>query len=187
MRSIHVCVVGTGYVGLVTGACLAELGHHVVCVDNDEAKIARLGSGAVPIYEPGLEPLVMRNRSTGRLAFTTDLPGALRDSEVVFICVGTPPQASGEVDLSQVESAVRSIGRSLEDGYKVIVNKSTVPVGSGDWVSRLIREALEERRTQRVLVPIGGPATEYATCEPMPDYDVVSNPEFLREGSAIDD
>jgi UDPglucose 6-dehydrogenase len=187
MRAIHVCVIGTGYVGLVTGACLAELGHHVVCIDNDEAKITRLGSGAVPIYEPGLEPLVMRNRSTGHLTFTTDLPGALRASEVVFICVGTPPHANGEVDLSQVESVVRSIGRSLEAGYKVIVNKSTVPVGSGDWVSRLIREALEERRSQRVLVPMGGPATDFTAHEPMPDYDVVSSPEFLREGSAIHD
>jgi UDPglucose 6-dehydrogenase len=132
----------------------------------------------------------VQNRSSGRLAFSADLPTTLRAAEVLFICVGTPPLPGGQVDLSQVESVARAIGQALEDGYKVVVNKSTVPVGSGDWVSLLIREGVEERRIERYSVLSGRPAGDLADTvieRPLPHFDVVSNPEFLREGSAIED
>jgi UDPglucose 6-dehydrogenase len=161
---MNICVIGTGYVGLVTGVIFADLGNEVVCVDKLEEKVTSLQAGIMPIYEPGLEEIAQRNVAEGRLSFTTDLDCAVRKSEVVFICVGTPPQADGSTDLSQVESAARGIAGSL-DRYKVVVNKSTVPVGTGDFV----RSVIETNRRRNV------------------DFDVVSNPEFLREGSAIQD
>jgi UDPglucose 6-dehydrogenase len=161
---MNICVVGAGYVGLVTGAVFADLGNDVVCVDNQPDKIAMLQAGRMPIYEPGLEEMVARNVADGRLAFTTDLPAATRRSLIVFIAVGTPPKADGQTDLQAVEAVARAIGQAMER-YTVIVNKSTVPVGTGDFV----REVIE--RSQRQPVP----------------FDVVSNPEFLREGSAIED
>jgi UDPglucose 6-dehydrogenase len=161
---MNICVVGTGYVGLVTGAVFADLGNDVVCVDNDQKKIEALRAGQMPIYEPGLEEMVVRNKDDGRLSFTTDLPGGVRQSDVIFIAVGTPPKDTGETDLSHVEAVATQIGRSM-DRYKVVVNKSTVPVGTGEFVREVITRH-----------------------QPRPtDFDVVSNPEFLREGSAIED
>jgi UDPglucose 6-dehydrogenase len=161
---MNICVIGTGYVGLVTGSVFADLGNEVVCVDKDEAKIAMLNQGEMPIYEPGLEEMVARNMADQRLCFTTDVEDAVSRSEVVFICVGTPPKENGEPDMRYVEEAAKSVARAL-NRYKVVVNKSTVPVGTGD----LVREIIETNRRREV------------------DFDVVSNPEFLREGSAIHD
>ncbi len=161
---MNICVVGTGYVGLVTGAVFADLGNDVVCVDNDRAKIDCLRAGQMPIYEPGLEEMVTRNVGDGRLAFGTDLAAAVRQSDVIFIAVGTPSKDSGETDLSQVEAVAAGIGRAM-DRYKVVVNKSTVPVGTGE----LVREVIARQQPRPV------------------EFDVVSNPEFLREGSAIED
>ncbi|MDB5101545.1 MAG: nucleotide sugar dehydrogenase [Cyanobacteria bacterium RYN_339] len=189
---MKVCVIGTGYVGLVSGACLAELGNDVVCVDNNDAKVAGLRQGIIPIYEPGLAELVQKNTQRGRLAFTTSLADGVGCSDIVFITVGTPPQPNGEADLSYVEAVARGIGASL-NGYKVIVNKSTVPVGCGDWVAMLVREGIQEARTKQAIALLaeeqgheGGVATMTGT-GPLPDFDVVSCPEFLREGSAIQD
>ncbi len=159
---MKIAVIGTGYVGLVTGTCFAESGHQVTCVDVDERKVATLRAGGIPIYEPGLEELVKRNVKEGRLAFTTSYAEAVPGADVAFIAVGTPPGETGEADLSYVLSAAQSIGQALT-GYCVVVNKSTVPVGSADKV----REVLG--RTARA------------------PFDVVSNPEFLKEGAAIDD
>jgi UDPglucose 6-dehydrogenase len=156
--------VGTGYVGLVTGAVFADLGNDVLCVDNDAAKITSLEAGRMPIYEPGLEEMVARNVADGRLAFTTDLTGAVRRSVIVFITVGTPPKPDGRTDLSAVEDVAGVIGQAMER-YTVVVNKSTVPVGTGEFV----REVIDKHQAR-----------------PVP-FDVVSNPEFLREGSAIED
>jgi UDPglucose 6-dehydrogenase len=161
---MNVAVVGTGYVGLVTGAVFADLGNDVICVDKDSAKIAALRAGRMPIYEPGLEELVARNFADGRLTFATDLADSVRRSDIIFIAVGTPPKASGESDLTAVEEVAHGIAEAL-DRYKVIVNKSTVPVGTGD----LVRTIIERNRRRPV------------------SFDVVSNPEFLREGSAIED
>ena len=161
---MNIAVVGTGYVGLVTGAVFADLGNDVVCVDKDAAKIEMLRAGQMPIYEPGLEELVHRNQADERLSFTTDLTQAVRRSDIVFIAVGTPAKVNGESDLSAVEEVALGIARAL-DRYKVIVNKSTVPVGTGD----LVRDIIARNRRRPV------------------DFDVVSNPEFLREGSAIED
>jgi UDPglucose 6-dehydrogenase len=161
---MNICVVGTGYVGLVTGAVFADLGNDVVCVDNATKKIEALRAGQMPIYEPGLEEMVARNKDDGRLTFSTDLPGGVRQADVIFIAVGTPPKESGETDLAHVEAVASEIGRSM-DRYKVVVNKSTVPVGTGEFVREVIT-----RHQPRPL-----------------DFDVVSNPEFLREGSAIED
>ncbi|AXA36629.1 MAG: UDP-glucose/GDP-mannose dehydrogenase family protein [Candidatus Sumerlaea chitinivorans] len=161
---MNVCVIGTGYVGLVTGATFADLGNEVVCVDKDESKIARLQRGEMPIYEPGLEEIVRRNMEEGRISFTTDIGEGVRRSLVIFIAVGTPPKDNGETDLSQVESAAIEIAHNM-DSYKIIVNKSTVPVGTGDLVRRIV----EQHRRRQV------------------DFDVVSNPEFLKEGSAVYD
>src|SRR5438105_11023833 len=161
---MNICVVGAGYVGLVTGAVFADLGNEVVCVDNVADKIDALQAGRLPIYEPGLEEMVTRNVGDGRLSFTTDLTAALRRSVIVFIAVGTPPKVDGQTDLSAVEAVAREIGRAMER-YTVVVNKSTVPVGTGEFV----REVIERHQTQPV------------------SFDVVSNPEFLREGSAIED
>jgi UDPglucose 6-dehydrogenase len=161
---MNICVVGTGYVGLVTGAVFADLGNEVVCVDNQPAKVEDLRAGRMPIYEPGLEEMVARNVGDGRLSFSTDLPAAIRRSVIVFVTVGTPPKEDGRSDLSAVEQVATVIGRSMER-YTVVVNKSTVPVGTGEFV----REVIEKHQRQ-----------------PVP-FDVVSNPEFLREGSAIED
>jgi UDPglucose 6-dehydrogenase len=159
----RICVMGTGYVGLVTGACLSNFGNAVVCLDVDEEKIARLKRGEVPIYEPGLGELISRNTERSRLSFSTEIPCAIKSAEVVFIAVGTPSQANGDVDMSYVFNAASMISDAMED-YKIIVNKSTVPVGTGVEVAELIRK-------------------DHADDE----FDIVSNPEFLREGSAIDD
>src|SRR5687768_5778548 len=161
---MNICVIGTGYVGLVTGAVFADLGNDVVCVDNVPEKIESLLAGQMPIYEPGLEEMVARNLADARLSFTTDLRDAVRRSVIVFITVGTPAGADGRADLSAVESVAREISVAMER-YTVIVNKSTVPVGTGEFVRDVIR------RHQLRPVP----------------FDVVSNPEFLREGSAIED
>ncbi len=164
---MQITVIGTGYVGLVSGTCLAEVGNDVLCVDIDAAKIALLESGGIPIFEPGLADMVAKNRAAGRLSFTTDIAAALSHASVVFIAVGTPPGEDGSADLQYVLAAARSIGSHL-DGYKVIVDKSTVPVGTADRVRAAIAEALARR-----AVSI--------------DYSVVSNPEFLKEGAAIED
>jgi UDPglucose 6-dehydrogenase len=161
---MNICVIGTGYVGLVTGCVFSDLGNEVICVDKDPEKIAMLERGEMPIYEPGLEELVKRNVEDRRLFFTQDLGDAVEHSDVVFICVGTPPMESGDPDMSYVQEAAKGIARSL-NRYKVIVNKSTVPVGTGN----MVREIIETNRRRNV------------------DFDVVSNPEFLREGSAIKD
>ena len=157
-------MIGTGYVGLVTGACLADLGHTVLCVDRDSEKIEALSAGRVPIYEEGLEALVRKNLESGDLRFTTDVQEAVSKSKFVFITVDTPPDEVGRADMTHVEQVARSIAGSIDD-YKVIINKSTVPIGSTKMVQRIIEESMEEH------------------CE----YDVVSNPEFLREGSAVSD
>ncbi|HJU54779.1 MAG TPA: UDP-glucose/GDP-mannose dehydrogenase family protein [Pyrinomonadaceae bacterium] len=161
---MHIAVIGSGYVGLVTGACFAEFGVDVTCVDIDREKIARLSEGIIPIYEPGLEQLVVKNAQAGRLKFTTDLKAAVEQTLVIFLAVGTPPREDGSADLSYVESAARSIAECM-NGYKVIVTKSTVPVGTGAHLRNLIREHQRERT----------------------NFAIVSNPEFLREGAAIDD
>jgi len=160
-------VIGTGYVGLVTGACFSEFGVNVVCLDNDESKIAALERGQMPIYEPGLEELVARNVSADRLSFTTDAAQAIRGALVIFIAVGTPPTDDGGTDLRDVEAVAREIGRNL-DGYKVIITKSTVPAGTSVKVRGWIQEQLDER---------GEPG----------HFSMASNPEFLREGAAIGD
>ncbi|HKL77416.1 MAG TPA: UDP-glucose/GDP-mannose dehydrogenase family protein [Gammaproteobacteria bacterium] len=164
---MKVSVVGTGYVGLVTGACLAEAGNDVVCMDVDEAKVERLRAGEIPIYEPGLEPLVAENVAAGRLAFTTDMAECVDHGLFQFIAVGTPPDEDGSADLRYVLDVARAIGRHMSE-YRVVIDKSTVPVGTADKVRAAVGEALAER----------GSATE---------YDVVSNPEFLKEGAAVED
>jgi UDPglucose 6-dehydrogenase len=161
---MHIAMIGAGYVGLVSGACFSDFGHHVICIDNDEQKIAALNNGEMPIHEPGLAELVARNVRQGRLAFVNDLKSAVGTAEVVFIAVGTPSRrGDGHADLSYVYAAAREIAGALA-GFAVIVTKSTVPVGTGDEVERIIREA-----------------------KPGAEVAVVSNPEFLREGAAIRD
>ena len=164
---MNIAVIGTGYVGLVTGACFSEFGVHVICADKDEDKIATLERGEIPIYEPGLEELVARNVRGGRLSFTTDVDGAIDRALVVIIAVGTPPAEDGSTDLRFVESVARQIGQQMR-GYKVVVTKSTVPVGTSDRVRACIDEELEKR----------GESIRYS---------LASNPEFLREGAAIGD
>jgi len=164
---MKVTIFGTGYVGLVTGACLAEMGNHVVCVDIDAEKVARLKNGDIPIYEPGLEPIVKRNHASGQLDFTTDAPPAIAHGQVVFIAVGTPPDEDGSADLKYVLGVARTIGQHM-DRYTVVVNKSTVPVGTADRVREAVAGELAKR----------GVSVE---------FDVVSNPEFLKEGDAVED
>ena len=182
---MRVCTIGTGYVGLVTGACLAHIGHNVVCVDNNPAKVELMKSGHSPIYEPGLSEIMSAAMATGRLQFTTDLALGVEHGEVLFIAVGTPPLANGSSDTQYVEAVARGIGQHLNGDYKVIVNKSTVPIGSGDWVKMLVLDGVAERTKQ--LIPVGGGDSRQPTAQFLPKFDVVSNPEFLREGSAIYD
>ena len=162
-----IAVIGTGYVGLVTGACLSDFGLNVICADIDADKIGKLKGGIIPIYEPGLDVIVERNAYYKRLTFTTDVEAAVREASVVFIAVGTPPTEDGSADLAYVEAAARTVARSL-DGYKVIVDKSTVPIGTGAKVKAWIHDELSRLGTAG-------------------EFDVVSNPEFLREGSAVYD
>ena len=161
---MNICVIGTGYVGLVTGCVFSDLGNEVICVDNNPDKVAMLLRCEMPIYEPGLEEMVRRNVEDKRLHFTLDLEEAVEASDVVFICVGTPSLENGDPDMTYIQEAAKSVARAL-NRYKVIVNKSTVPVGTGN----MVREIIVANRRRNV------------------DFDVVSNPEFLREGSAIKD
>ncbi|MGL5195922.1 MAG: nucleotide sugar dehydrogenase, partial [Chroococcales cyanobacterium] len=177
---MRVCVIGTGYVGLVTGACLAYTGHHVICVDNNEEKVKLMKSGRSPIYEPGLSEIMQESSEAGRLEFTTDLQYGVSHGEILFIAVGTPPLPTGESDTRYVEAVARGIGAHLDKGYKVIVNKSTVPIGSGDWVRMIVLDGVTERHQQE------GSKDETAKQLGV-EFDVVSNPEFLREGSAVYD
>ncbi|KQO06248.1 UDP-glucose 6-dehydrogenase TuaD [Paenibacillus sp. Leaf72] len=162
---MKVTIIGTGYVGLVNGACFAEKGHHVICADINQNKIDQLNDGQIPIYEPGLAELVHANRQAGRLAFSSDVEAAIQASDIIYIAVGTPMSPTGEADLTYVDGVAETIGKSL-NGYKVVVNKSTVPVGTGKRVESIIRGHLGGREA---------------------GFDVVSNPEFLREGTAIKD
>ncbi len=159
---MNITVVGTGYVGLVSGACLSEVGHNVTCVDIDEEKIKKLEKGQIPIFEPGLDTMVLNNVRAGRLKFTTSLPDVIGDSEVLFIAVGTPSRPDGHADLQYVYAVAEQIGQNMK-GYKVIVNKSTVPVGTGKEVAEIIKKHTDS------------------------EFSIVSCPEFLREGSAVDD
>lgn len=161
---MRVCMIGTGYVGLVSGTCFAEIGHEVICVDNDESKIDVLKKGGIPIYEPGLEELVRKNVNAGRLSFTSNTGEGVDKSLFVFIAVGTPPKDNGEPDLSSIEQVAIEIGAAMRD-YKIIIEKSTVPVQTGEWI-RTVVERFNKHGS---------------------DFDVASNPEFLREGSAIND
>jgi UDPglucose 6-dehydrogenase len=183
---MRVCVIGTGYVGLVTGACLAQIGHHVICVDNNEAKVKLMQAGQSPIHEPGLPEILQANLAAQRIEFTTDLAAGVKHGEILFIAVGTPSLVTGESDTRYVEAVARGIGSHLNGGYKVIVNKSTVPIGSGDWVRMLVLDGLAERQQQ--LVGVG---RSRMGSQDLPEveaaFDVVSNPEFLREGSAVYD
>lgn len=177
---MRVCVIGTGYVGLVTGACLAYTGHHVICVDNNEEKVKLMKSGRSPIYEPGLSEIMQESSEAGRLEFTTDLQYGVSHGEILFIAVGTPPLPTGESDTRYVEAVARGIGAHLDKGYKVIVNKSTVPIGSGDWVRMIVLDGVTERHQHE--------GSKDETAKQMGvEFDVVSNPEFLREGSAVYD
>jgi len=161
---VHIGIIGTGYVGLVTGACFAEFGIYATCIDKDEKKVRSLKKGEVPFYEPGLEGLVKKNLKNGRLRFSTKIQDAVDSSLVIFIAVGTPPRGDGSADMRYVESVAEEIAENI-NGYKVIVTKSTVPVGTGAKLTKIISKKLKEQV----------------------DFDVVSNPEFLREGSAIED
>ncbi|MBW4564894.1 MAG: UDP-glucose/GDP-mannose dehydrogenase family protein [Mojavia pulchra JT2-VF2] len=182
---MRVCVIGTGYVGLVTGACLAHIGHDVICVDNNEEKVKLMKSGQSPIFEPGLSEIMQSAIHTGKIEFSTDIAAGVAHGEILFIAVGTPPLPTGESDTRYVEAVARGIGANLNGGYKVIVNKSTVPIGSGDWVRMLVLDGIAER--QKALVPAGGGAIPEKLPEITAQFDIVSNPEFLREGSAVYD
>ncbi len=161
---MNISIIGSGYVGLVSGACFAELGNHVICADNDKKKISGLKQGIVPIYEPGLQELITNNLKNKRLRFSSSIKEAVQASEVIFIAVGTPALENGEADLTGIENVARSIAQNM-DGYRLIVEKSTIPVRTGEWVAKTI----EENSPKNV------------------EFDVASNPEFLREGSAIED
>jgi len=161
---MNICIVGSGHVGLITGACLAELGNKVICTDDDEGKIESLKKGVIPFYEPEAEQIVYRNVNDGRLSFTTGVEEGIKAADVIFICVGTPQGPDGAADLSYMEKASKRIAKAM-DGYKAIVDKSTVPVKTGGWVKRTVK--LNNRQNH--------------------DFDVISNPEFLREGKAVYD
>lgn len=199
---MRVCVIGTGYVGLVTGVCLAKIGHDVICIDNNEEKVRLMQSGESPIFEPGLSELMTEAIASGKIQFSTDLGMGVKHGEILFIAVGTPPLPNGSSDTRYVEAVAKGIGAHLNGGYKVIVNKSTVPIGSGDWVKMLVMDGVTQRSKEPALVgsaPLGStPLTELVVVgersrtEQNKDsenirFDVVSNPEFLREGSAIYD
>lgn len=164
---MKITIFGTGYVGLVTGACLADVGHDVLCMDVDQGKIEKLKNGKIPIYEPGLDSIVKHTVEAGRLSFTTDTAQAVKHGTLQFIAVGTPPDEDGSADLQYVLAVAKSIGQYMDD-YKVVVDKSTVPVGTGDKVKAAVRAQLDKRGLEL-------------------DFDVVSNPEFLKEGAAIND
>jgi len=164
---MKVTVIGTGYVGLVTGACLADVGNDVLCLDLDQRKIDTLNGGGIPIHEPGLDAVVARNRAAGRLRFTTDVAASVAHGQIQFIAVGTPPDEDGSADLSHVVAAARNIGRHMQ-AYRLVVDKSTVPVGTADAVRAAIREELAKRKAEF-------------------SFSVVSNPEFLKEGAAVED
>jgi UDPglucose 6-dehydrogenase len=164
---MKICVIGSGYVGLVTSACFADFGNAVVGVDIDREKVKHLNKGKVPFYEPGVDELIKNNIKDGRLAFTTDSKKVINDSDLIFICVGTPTHRDGSIDLSYVEQAARDIGQAI-DHYKIVVTKSTVPVGTSKRITKIIAESLKKRKKKV-------------------KFDVVSNPEFLREGSAVFD
>lgn len=166
---MNVCIIGTGYVGLVTGVCLAEIGNNVICVDKIKEKVDLLSNGKVPIYEPELDNFLQRNIKNNKLAFTTNISDAIKESGIIYICVGTPPLSNGQADLHYVEEVACEIGKYIND-EKIIVNKSTVPIGSGDWVSMVISDSIEKNNKNKNV-----------------SFNVVSNPEFLREGSAISD
>lgn len=166
---MKVCIVGVGYVGLVTGVCLAEIGHDVICVDNVKEKIEKLKDSKSPIYEPGLEAFIDSNLKKNKIKFTTDLREGVERSEIIFISVGTPSLSNGQADLSYVEAVATDIGRHINN-EKIIVNKSTVPIGSGDWVSMIVSESIVKNNPNKNV-----------------NFYVVSNPEFLREGCAIGD
>ena len=161
---MQIAVIGTGYVGLVTGACFAEFGVDVICVDVDAGKIDKLNSGIIPIYEPGLDQIVEKNAKAGRLAFTTDIAAAVAGARVVFLAVGTPPKPDGSPDMSYYQQAAKDVAQAI-NGYKVLVTKSTVPIGTGKWLHQFVTEHLKVET----------------------EFGVASNPEFLREGAAIDD
>lgn len=182
---MRVCVIGTGYVGLVTGTCLAHIGHHVMCVDNNEEKVKLMKAGQSPIFEPGLSELMQAAFNGGTLEFTSDLAAGVAHGEILFIAVGTPPLPSGESDTRYVEAVARGIGSHLDGDYKVIVNKSTVPIGSGDWVRMIVLDGMAER--QKAKGGDGEINNEEVAAKSGVQFDVVSNPEFLREGSAIYD
>ncbi|MDI6005211.1 UDP-glucose 6-dehydrogenase, partial [Cobetia pacifica] len=164
---MKITIFGSGYVGLVTGTCLADVGHDVVCMDVDAAKIELLKQGEIPIYEPGLESMLLRNVEAGRLSFTTDAREAVAHGVLQFIAVGTPPDEDGSADLKYVLAVAESIGEYMDD-YKVIIDKSTVPVGTADRVHARVAEVLKHRGVSV-------------------DFDVCSNPEFLKEGAALED
>lgn len=164
---MKITVIGTGYVGLVTGACFSEMGNHVTCIDVDNEKLDNLKKGILPIYEPGLEPIVLKNYDQGLLSFSNNLTDTMKDSNIYFIAVGTPPGEDGSADLQYVLSVAREIGRNITE-YSVIVDKSTVPVGTAEKVKKVINEELTKRNLDI-------------------DFDVVSNPEFLKEGAAVED
>jgi UDPglucose 6-dehydrogenase len=161
---MHIAVIGTGYVGLVTGACFAEFGVDVTCVDVDTSKIEKLNSGSIPIYEPGLDQIVEKNMKAGRLHFTTNIKLAVEGAQVVFLAVGTPPKEDGSPDMSYYQQAAKDVADAM-NGYKVLVTKSTVPIGTGKWLREFVAANLKTKT----------------------DFGVASNPEFLREGAAIDD
>ena len=164
---MKVCVIGTGYVGLVTGVCLAEIGHRVICVDKDDKKISLLNSGKIPIYEPGLEELISKNKSSGSIAFSSDSGSGIRQSDIIFVCVGTPPNPSGHPNLAAIDEVAKLIGNYI-NGYKIIVNKSTVPIGTAKRIKKIIKENQTKDNDNY-------------------DFDIVSNPEFLKEGEAVKD
>ena len=201
---MNISIIGTGYVGLVTGTCLADFGLSVTCVDQDETKISLLNSGGVPIYEPNLAPLIEKNISAGRLTFTTDLEKAVKESKVIFIAVGTPSNDDGSANLVQIEEVAKQIALSINN-YKVIVIKSTVPVGTTRKIKQIIQEyqTKPDKKTPSTVIPTPSTvipaeagirpsviarseATKQSQQEPI-DFDIVSNPEFLREGSAVYD
>lgn len=169
---MNITVVGSGYVGLVTGVCLAHIGHHVICVDNDLEKIKKLKAGQVPIYEPGLEEMILKYRKLKRLAFSGAIGTAVKNAEVIFIAVGTPSKPNGDADLTFIENVAREIARHM-DGYKLLVEKSTVPAQTGNRIERTVRLNLAARKGKAGVAAI--------------EFDVASNPEFLREGAAIED